>query len=99
MNPYRESHKPIEKYPNKNRDLHKYVSPNDAYILDKLFNWWKPSEGYEVLAELLSKLEGSFAQHIGWTMFEHSTRKMISELMWDKSFKWPWEKEENNDTK
>lgn len=65
----------------KKRKIHEYVTKNDALILEKLFTWWKPSEGTEALVKLLLALEGDFAKRVAWSLMAHDCEQMSSNLM------------------
>lgn len=84
MHPYREPGIVVEKYPERKCKIHKYVSANDAYILEKIYNWWSPSKGYDALAELLNALEGDFAKRVAWSFMSSDCEKMSNDLMYGR---------------
>ena len=81
MNPYREQSIPVERYPKKKRKIHAYISAHDAQILEQIYCEWTPSKGYDILADLLSCLEGDFAKRIIWAEMHYHCEQMAAWLM------------------
>lgn len=87
-NPYREPGEiPPINYPAIKRKIHKYVSAADAKILEKLHCEWKPSIGYDKLAELLMSLEGDFAKRFAWYSFSSYWNNIYESLFFEEKIK------------